>query len=109
MFATAGSDGVVRVYDEQAAAPLVRLDKGNDDTTCGHTARVFGLVWKPEDPQVQGTGGPSGAGDRGGLGCRGQGGPRVQGTGAAPWAVPLCGGGLSAPHSGTAQGALTLR
>jgi hypothetical protein len=53
LFATAGSDMVVRVYDDQQRTPLLRLSGGNGKDCCGHSNTVFGLAWKPEDCQVR--------------------------------------------------------
>lgn len=55
--ATAGSDGVVRVYDETRQVPVVRLSDGNGTTTAGHSNSIFGLCWRPADFQVLLTGG----------------------------------------------------
>ncbi|KAF6261860.1 WD40-repeat-containing domain protein [Scenedesmus sp. NREL 46B-D3] len=52
LVATAGSDMVVRVYDDQQRAPLLRLSGGDGKDCCGHSNTVFGLAWKPEDCQV---------------------------------------------------------
>ncbi|PNW83055.1 hypothetical protein CHLRE_06g305000v5 [Chlamydomonas reinhardtii] len=55
MFASAGSDTVVRVYDEAAApggAACRTLDHGDGVTTTGHTSHVFSLAWQPDDPQI---------------------------------------------------------
>lgn len=55
MYATAGSDTVVRVYDDHQRAPLLSLSGGDGTSCCGHTNTVFGLCWKPEDSQVSPT------------------------------------------------------
>ncbi|KAG2432059.1 hypothetical protein HYH02_013128 [Chlamydomonas schloesseri] len=60
MFASAGSDTVVRVYDEAAApggAACRTLDHGDGVTTTGHTSHVFSLAWQPDDPQILLSGG----------------------------------------------------
>ncbi|KAG2428927.1 hypothetical protein HXX76_011171 [Chlamydomonas incerta] len=60
MFASAGSDTVVRVYDEAVApggAACRTLDHGDGVTTTGHTSHVFSLAWQPDDPQILLSGG----------------------------------------------------
>lgn len=52
MFASAGSDCVVRVYDEATCSEAVRLDHGDDVLTTGHSNNVFSLAWSRDDPQV---------------------------------------------------------
>lgn len=52
LFATAGTDMAVRVYDDQQRTPLLRLTGGDGKDCCGHSNTVFGLAWKPEDCQV---------------------------------------------------------
>jgi hypothetical protein len=54
LIATAGSDMVVRVYDDQQRTPLLRLSGGDGKDCCGHSNTVFGLAWKPDDCQVRG-------------------------------------------------------
>eukprot|EP00775_Hariotina_reticulata_P008682 gene8682-8863_t len=50
--ATCGSDTVVRVYEESRKQPLLHLTAGDGKTCCGHSNSIFGLCWKPDDPQV---------------------------------------------------------
>ncbi|KAG2497066.1 hypothetical protein HYH03_005063 [Edaphochlamys debaryana] len=57
MFASAGSDYVVRVYDEATVSPCRTLDHGDGVTTTGHTSHVFSLAWQPDDPQILLSGG----------------------------------------------------
>lgn len=52
MFATAGSDHAVRVYDEHTHQVAMTLDHGDGVATVGHSNDVFGLAWKGDDPQV---------------------------------------------------------
>jgi hypothetical protein len=53
LFATAGTDMVVGVYDDQQRTPLLRLSGGDGKDCCGHSNTVFGMAWKPEDCQVR--------------------------------------------------------
>ncbi|GFR50709.1 hypothetical protein Agub_g12966 [Astrephomene gubernaculifera] len=57
VFASAGSDYVVRVYDEASCSVCRTLDHGDGVTTNGHTNHVFALAWHPGDPQVLLSGG----------------------------------------------------
>lgn len=56
MFASAGSDCTVRVYDESTCTTCRTLDHGDGVTSHGHSNHVFSLAWQPDDPQV-GSGG----------------------------------------------------
>eukprot|EP00879_Flechtneria_rotunda_P029907 GHRR01032373.1.p1 GENE.GHRR01032373.1~~GHRR01032373.1.p1 ORF type:complete len:117 (+),score=29.63 GHRR01032373.1:195-545(+) len=53
MFATAGSDTIVRVYDDTRTTPILHLTSGDGNHSCGHTNSVFGMAWKPDEDQVQ--------------------------------------------------------
>lgn len=57
MFATAGSDHIIRVYDEHRNVPMCRMQYGVDANVAGHSNNVFGLCWKGEDYQVLLSGG----------------------------------------------------
>ncbi|GIM15154.1 hypothetical protein Vretimale_17957 [Volvox reticuliferus] len=52
IFASGGSDCVVRAYDEATCSLCRTLDHGDGVTTTGHTNHVFSLAWHPDDPQV---------------------------------------------------------
>eukprot|EP00879_Flechtneria_rotunda_P028752 GHRR01030970.1.p1 GENE.GHRR01030970.1~~GHRR01030970.1.p1 ORF type:complete len:225 (+),score=63.63 GHRR01030970.1:1225-1899(+) len=52
MFATAGSDTIVRVYDDTRTTPILHLTSGDGNHSCGHTNSVFGMAWKPDEDQV---------------------------------------------------------
>jgi len=58
LLATAGSDAVVRVYDEtRGGAPRATLDHGDDSTTTGHSNRVYSISWVPGHPDLLVSGG----------------------------------------------------
>ncbi|GLC36579.1 hypothetical protein PLESTF_001275300 [Pleodorina starrii] len=57
MYASAGSDTVVRVYDEGTCSLSRTLDHGDGVSTTGHTNCVFSLAWQPNDPQILLSGG----------------------------------------------------
>ncbi|EFJ51515.1 hypothetical protein VOLCADRAFT_103424 [Volvox carteri f. nagariensis] len=57
IFASAGSDCVVRAYDEATCSLCRTLDHGDGVTTTGHTNNVFSLAWQPDDPQILLSGG----------------------------------------------------
>lgn len=52
VFATAGSDHAVRVYDEATRTAVATLTAGDGVKTTGHSNSVYGLAWKQEEPQV---------------------------------------------------------
>lgn len=52
VFAAAGSDGSVRVYDEATGTQALELTHGDGVTTGGHSNGVFALAFKPDNPQV---------------------------------------------------------
>jgi len=56
-FATCGSDLAVRVYDDHTNKLTATLDHGDGINTTGHSNSVFGLAWKPDDPNVLVSGG----------------------------------------------------
>jgi WD40 repeat protein len=57
LFATAGKDRVVRLYDE-ATKRLVQTLEGGDQKQCvGHSNRVFSLKFHPQEPHLVLTGG----------------------------------------------------
>lgn len=53
MFAAAGSDRSVRVYDEATGTQILELTHGDGFTTGGHSNGVFALAFKPDNPQVR--------------------------------------------------------
>jgi hypothetical protein len=53
MYATAGSDRAIRVYDEASRRVLCTLRDGDGVSTAGHTNNVYSIAWKPEDWQVR--------------------------------------------------------
>ncbi|MEW5317403.1 MAG: hypothetical protein WDW38_008701 [Sanguina aurantia] len=57
MFAAAGSDRSVRVYDEATGTQILELTHGDGFTTGGHSNGVFALAFKPDNPQVLLSGG----------------------------------------------------
>lgn len=57
LFATAGTDCAVRVYDEATGAKTHTLDHGDGVTAAGHSNHVFSVVFKEDDPQVLLSGG----------------------------------------------------
>eukprot|EP01112_Ceratiomyxa_fruticulosa_P009677 TRINITY_DN2535_c0_g2_i1.p1 TRINITY_DN2535_c0_g2~~TRINITY_DN2535_c0_g2_i1.p1 ORF type:complete len:428 (-),score=71.16 TRINITY_DN2535_c0_g2_i1:9-1292(-) len=57
LFATAGKDFKVRVYDENKKALLSTLSGGHGDVTAGHASRVFSLKFHPTDQNILLTGG----------------------------------------------------
>ncbi|GCA64192.1 hypothetical protein KIPB_013522, partial [Kipferlia bialata] len=52
LFATAGKDQAVRVYDEVTKQLLHTLRDGCPDITSGHFNRVFSLKFHPTDPNL---------------------------------------------------------
>ncbi|KAL0228024.1 hypothetical protein RCL1_004167 [Eukaryota sp. TZLM3-RCL] len=52
MFATAGKDLTIRVYDEQTKTLLVSLKRGIGRSLFGHTNRIFSLKFSPIDPSI---------------------------------------------------------
>jgi hypothetical protein len=52
-FAAAGTDRVVRVYDEATGKPTASLDSGDGVDTSGHSNSVYGLAWSDQDPQAR--------------------------------------------------------
>ncbi|KAI5058261.1 hypothetical protein GOP47_0026949 [Adiantum capillus-veneris] len=57
LFATAGLDTKVRIYDGLTRKMSVILDEGNGSSTAGHTNRVFALKWASIDTNVLISGG----------------------------------------------------
>lgn len=57
MFATAGKDKVVRVYDEATKSLIHEMVEGTAKVTPGHSNRVFSLKFNPEDPNCVVSGG----------------------------------------------------
>jgi len=57
LFATAGRDRVVRVYDEASKRLVSELQGGDLDETAGHSNRVFAVKFHPEEPHVLVSGG----------------------------------------------------
>ncbi|KAL6760828.1 WD40-repeat-containing domain protein [Haematococcus lacustris] len=55
--ATAGSDTLVRVYDESRGELLCSLSHGDGERCAGHSSAIYSVVWKPDDPQVLLSGG----------------------------------------------------
>lgn len=51
LFATAGKDCVVRVYDEETKEVCTKLE-GVSWHKPGHNNRLFGLKFSPEDPNL---------------------------------------------------------
>ena len=52
IFATAGKDQTVRVYDEATKTQISELKHGTSKVTPGHSNRVFSLKFYPIDPNV---------------------------------------------------------
>eukprot|EP00762_Andalucia_godoyi_P003517 ANDGO_04350.mRNA.1 putative WD repeat-containing protein alr2800 len=52
LFATAGSDHIMRVYSEETKTLISQLSGGHGDVTAGNSNRVFALKWHPTDPNV---------------------------------------------------------
>ncbi|KAJ9508139.1 hypothetical protein QJQ45_021506, partial [Haematococcus lacustris] len=50
--ATAGSDTLVRVYDESRGELLCSLSHGDGERCAGHSSAIYSVVWKPDDPQA---------------------------------------------------------
>ena len=63
MFATAGKDKIVRIYDEATKTMVSKLSSGWGSISggrCergGHSNRVFSLKFKPDDPNLLISGG----------------------------------------------------
>ncbi|TMW61767.1 hypothetical protein Poli38472_010830 [Pythium oligandrum] len=57
MFATAGKDQAVRVYDEATKAEVVCMRGGHGTLTAGHSNRVFSVKFFPDDDNVLVSGG----------------------------------------------------
>ena len=52
-FATAGQDKVIRIYDYETQQLSMKLYKVDDDETSnGHTNRIYSLLFSPQDPHV---------------------------------------------------------
>jgi COMPASS component SWD3 len=52
VFATAGKDYTVRVYDEATKTLMSEMKSGAGRVTPGHSNRVFSLKFRPEDPSI---------------------------------------------------------
>lgn len=57
LLATAGSDAVVRIYDEATGKLREKLASGDDVTTTGHTNHVYSVCWNQDDPTMLVSGG----------------------------------------------------
>eukprot|EP00768_Dysnectes_brevis_P009533 gnl/Dysnectes_brevis/968_a1078_3611.p1 GENE.gnl/Dysnectes_brevis/968_a1078_3611~~gnl/Dysnectes_brevis/968_a1078_3611.p1 ORF type:complete len:363 (+),score=105.30 gnl/Dysnectes_brevis/968_a1078_3611:37-1089(+) len=57
LFATAGRDQTVRVYDEGSKVQVHSLTEGDRESTSGHFNRIFSLVFHPTQPNIIATGG----------------------------------------------------
>jgi len=57
IFATAGKDATVRLYDEETNTCISKLHGGNGVTSAGHTNRIFSLKFHPHDDNIILTGG----------------------------------------------------
>ena len=57
LFATAGKDQAVRVYDESTKTLVSTLKGGMAQVTPGHSNRVFSLKFNPDDPNLLVSGG----------------------------------------------------
>lgn len=57
MFATAGRDTAVRVYDEATKTEIACLKGGQGTTTAGHSNRIFSMKFHPEDENIIVSGG----------------------------------------------------
>ena len=57
LFATAGRDFHVRIYDETSKTLVSTMMGGNGFTTAGHTNRIFALKFHPTDPNLLMSGG----------------------------------------------------
>ena len=51
-FATAGADELIRLYDPLTMKPTLELRNGNNESTAGHSNRVFCVKYRPKDPNV---------------------------------------------------------
>mmetsp|Transcript_50446 Transcript_50446/g.121434 ORF Transcript_50446/g.121434 Transcript_50446/m.121434 type:complete len:389 (-) Transcript_50446:90-1256(-) len=52
MFATAGKDKTVRLYDEATKSLVTGMSGGVSNVTAGHSNRVFALKFNPSDPNT---------------------------------------------------------
>merc|ERR1712098_286686 len=52
MFVSAGLDRTLRVYDEATKRVVQQLTKGDDETTAGHSNRVFACKFDPTSPHL---------------------------------------------------------
>mmetsp|Transcript_20735 Transcript_20735/g.73222 ORF Transcript_20735/g.73222 Transcript_20735/m.73222 type:complete len:289 (-) Transcript_20735:248-1114(-) len=52
MFATAGKDKTVRLYDEATKSQVSAMSGGVSNVTAGHSNRVFALKFNPRDPNM---------------------------------------------------------
>uniref|UniRef100_A0A7S2RM78 Anaphase-promoting complex subunit 4 WD40 domain-containing protein n=1 Tax=Mucochytrium quahogii TaxID=96639 RepID=A0A7S2RM78_9STRA len=57
IFATAGKDFTVRVYDEATKTLMTEMRSGIGHVTPGHSNRVFSLKFNPTDPNIMISGG----------------------------------------------------
>lgn len=56
LLATAGKDKIVRLYDEQTKALVLKM-KDNGERLPGHSNRIFALKFNPYDPNIIASGG----------------------------------------------------
>lgn len=52
VFATAGKDKTVRLYDEATKSLVTAMSGGVSNVTAGHSNRVFALKFNPDDPNM---------------------------------------------------------
>lgn len=57
MFATAGRDCKVRIYEENTKTLLRTMSSGHSVKTAGHSNRVYAAKFKPDDPNIVISGG----------------------------------------------------
>eukprot|EP00924_Labyrinthula_sp_SR-Ha-C_P013881 maker-scaffold_5-augustus-gene-16.14-mRNA-1 protein AED:0.13 eAED:0.18 QI:0/0/0/1/0/0.33/3/0/575 len=57
LFASAGKDKIVRVYDEATKQLVNKMETGTERVTPGHSNRVFSLKFNPDDPNTLISGG----------------------------------------------------
>mmetsp|Transcript_76906 Transcript_76906/g.94369 ORF Transcript_76906/g.94369 Transcript_76906/m.94369 type:complete len:380 (-) Transcript_76906:32-1171(-) len=56
-FATAGKDRKVRIYDDETKKVIYTMEKGYMEECPGHSNRIFGLKWKPQNNNIIVSGG----------------------------------------------------
>jgi WD40 repeat protein len=52
LFATAGKDQTVRVYDENTRSKIADLTEGYGEITAGHSSRIYSVLFHPTDPNM---------------------------------------------------------